>query len=186
MKLIVGLGNIGKNYEKTRHNAGFMAIDKLADHFSVLLNQKKFNGSYGEFIYQGEKIILLKPEKYMNLSGEVIAQYVRYFKIDLSDLLIFSDDLDMPVGKVKIKYKGSSGGHNGIQNIQQNLGTDQFKRIKIGISNHGNMDMKDYVLGKFTPDELKELNQVLDQVPDMFIDYMNISFDNLMSKYNKK
>lgn len=186
MKLIVGLGNIGKEYENTRHNIGFMALDKIAEYFSLSFNKQKFEGSYTEFLYNGEKIILLKPEKYMNLSGEVIIQYVNFFKIDISDILIISDDLDMPIGKLKIKYKGSSGGHNGLKDIAKNLKTEEFKRIKVGISNNKLMDTKNYVLGKFTVEEKNILNETLNLFPEIFKYYMENNFDNLMNKYNKK
>lgn len=186
MKLIVGLGNIGKEYDKTRHNVGFMAIDKIAETFKIEFNKKKFSGSYCEFFYKSEKVILLKPEKYMNLSGEVIKPFMDFFKIDIEDLLVISDDLDMPIGKIKLKYKGSSGGHNGLKNISLHLGTENFKRIKIGISNDKKKDTKDYVLGKFTKEELEKLDDIFMQVPEIFENYMNLTFDNLMNKYNKK
>ena len=124
MKLIVGLGNPGKEYENTRHNIGFMVID------NYLKNEKfktKFNGMYLKKVINNEEVIFLKPLSYMNLSGEVVKKYVNYFKINLSDLLIISDDLDMPCFKIKLKYKGSSGGHNGLKNIIQNINTEEFK-----------------------------------------------------------
>jgi PTH1 family peptidyl-tRNA hydrolase len=186
MKLIVGLGNIGKKYENTRHNVGFMLIDKIADNFHITFDKSKFCGAYTEFNYNGEKIILLKPEKYMNLSGEVVAAYVKFYKIPISDILIISDDLDMPTGKIKLKYKGSSGGHNGLKNIEQNLGTNEYKRLKVGIANNKLIDTKDYVLGKFTKEEFNELSKVLDMIVTIFIDYLNLDFDNVMTKYNKK
>lgn len=186
MKLIVGLGNIGKEYDNTRHNIGFMTVDKIAEYFKVDFNKKKFNGSYCEIFYENEKVILLKPEKYMNLSGEVVKPFVDFFKINIEDILIISDDLDMPIGKIKLKYKGSSGGHNGLKNISLHLGTENFKRLKIGISNDKTRDTKDYVLGKFTKEELNNLNELLNEMPKIFIDYMNLTFDNLMNKYNKK
>jgi len=186
MKLIVGLGNIGKEYENTRHNVGFMCIDKIAESFNVDFNKKKFNGSYCEIFYKNEKVFLLKPEKYMNLSGEVVKPFIDFFKIDVEDVLIISDDLDMPIGKIKLKYKGSSGGHNGLKNISKHLGTENFKRIKIGISNDKEYDTKDYVLGKFKKEEFDILNEILNQIPKIFEDYINLTFDNLMNKYNKK
>ena len=137
MKLIVGLGNPGKEYENTRHNIGFMVID------NYLKNEKfktKFNGMYLKKVINNEEVIFLKPLSYMNLSGEVVKKYVNYFKINLSDLLIISDDLDMPCFKIKLKYKGSSGGHNGLKNIIQNINTEEFKRLKIGISNNLNIE----------------------------------------------
>ena len=155
MKLIVGLGNPGKEYNKTRHNMGFMILDYFAMKHNILINQEKFSGLYGEFNYNGEKVILLKPQKYMNLSGEVVKKYLAYFKIKIDDLLIISDDLDMAFGRFRLRLMGSSGGHNGLKNIEQNIGKSHYKRLKIGISNNKSVDTKDYVLGKLSPKEIK-------------------------------
>lgn len=186
MKLVAGLGNIGREYENTRHNIGFMCLDRIAVSFHVEFDKKKFNGSYAEILYNKEKIILVKPEKYMNLSGEVIAAFLRFYKMSPCDLLVISDDLDMPTGKIKLKHKGSSGGHNGLKDIENHLGTREYKRLKIGISNNKKEDTKDYVLGKFREDEKKVLEETLSLIPKIFMDYLNLSFDNVMSKYNKK
>jgi len=183
MKLIVGLGNPGKEYEKTRHNMGFLCIDYFAKKNNVEINKNKFDGLYTELIYKQEKILLLKPMKYINLSGEVIKKYIDFYKIDVNDILIISDDLDMPFGKLKLKYKGSSGGHNGLKNIEQHLKTQEYKRIKIGISNNKEIDTKDYVLGKIKDDKL--LNDTINKVSEVLKDYVDLSFDNLMNKYNK-
>ena len=153
MKLIVGLGNPGREYENTRHNIGFMCLDKMAEYLKVNFDSNKFSGSYAQVNYNGEKIILLKPGKYMNLSGEVIRDFVKFFKISVEDVLIICDDLDTAVGTYRLRYKGSSGGHNGLKNIELHLRTKEYKRIKIGISNNKLIDTKDYVLGKFTKDE---------------------------------
>lgn len=182
MKLIVGLGNPGKEYEQTRHNMGFMCIDAFAQKNNLNINQKKFDGLYTEFNYNNEKVILLKPQRYINLSGEVIRKYVDYYKIDISNILIISDDLDLPFGKIKIKYKGSSGGHNGLKNIELHLKTQEYKRIKIGISNNKELDTKDYVLSKIN--DSKTLNQTVSLVSDILEDYFNLTFENLMNKYN--
>jgi len=184
MKLIVGLGNPGKEYNKTRHNIGFMCIDKIAEYFKVDFNLNKFNGSYTSFNYNGEKIILLKPEKYINLSGEVIRDFINFFKIDIDDLLIICDDLDTKVGNYRLRYKGSSGGHNGLKNIELHLSTKDYKRIKIGISNNKNIDTKDYVLGKFTKEEIDLINPIIDKFPSIIEDYLKLPFDNVMNKYN--
>lgn len=184
MKLIVGLGNPGKEYEQTRHNVGFMSIDSIANHYNVKLNKNKFDGLYTEFNHKGEKIILLKPCKYMNLSGEVIKSYISFYKIDPNDILIICDDLDTPIGTYRLRYKGSSGGHNGLKNIELNIGTQNYKRIKIGISNNKNIDTKNYVLGKFNNEEFILLKNILDKIPFIIDDYFDISFDNLMNKYN--
>ena len=184
MKLIVGLGNPGREYENTKHNMGFMAIDEIARSNNVTIDRNKFNGLYTEFNYNGEKVMLLKPQMYINLSGDVIRKYVEFYKIDLDDLLIISDDLDMDIGKLKIKYKGSSGGHNGLKNIEANLKTKEYRRIKIGISNDKLRDTKDYVLSKFNKEEANIVNSTISKFPQIFKDYMDMSFDNLMNKYN--
>ena len=186
MKLIVGLGNPGKEYADTRHNAGFKFIDEYAKSKGLTFNQNKFKGLYTTFINNGEKIILLKPQKYMNLSGEVVRDFVNFFKIKTDDILIICDDLDTPLGKIKIKYKGSSGGHNGLKNIEQNLNTKEYKRIKIGISNDKNEDRINYVIGKMPKEDLNKLNEVTSRSPEILEDYLNLKFDNLMNKYNTK
>ena len=184
MKLIVGLGNPGKEYENTRHNIGFMALDKLSQSLNINIDKNKFDGLYGEKIINDEKILFLKPQTYMNLSGEVVRKYVDFFKIKIEDILIINDDLDLPLGKIKIKFQGSCGGHNGLRNIEQHLSTDKYKRIKIGISNNKLFDTKDYVLSKFNKEELEILNKTIDIIPQIFDDYINYSFDKVMSKYN--
>lgn len=182
MKLIIGLGNPGKEYENTRHNIGFMVID------NYLKNEKfktKFNGMYLKKVINNEEVIFLKPLSYMNLSGEVVKKYVNYFKINLSDLLIISDDLDMPCFKIKLKYKGSSGGHNGLKNIIQNINTEEFKRLKIGISNNLNIDTKSYVLSKFNQEELEKLHKKFEITNNIINDFINLDFEKVMSKYNE-
>jgi len=184
MKLIVGLGNPGKEYENTRHNIGFMCLDKIAHNFQVSFDSNKFTGLYTQFNYNGEKIILLKPGKYMNLSGEVIRDFVNFYKISIDDILIICDDLDTNIGTYRLRYKGSSGGHNGLKNIELHLNTKEYKRIKIGISNNKLIDTKDYVLGKFTKEEQDLIKPIIDKMPDIMEDYLKLSFDHLMNKYN--
>ena len=186
MKLIVGLGNPGKEYEKTRHNIGFMIIDKFASKLGVEINKDKFNGLYCDTMINGEKVILLKPQSYINLSGEVIRKYVDFFKINIEDILIIHDDLDLPVGTYRVKQQGSSGGHNGLKNIELHLGTQEYKRVKIGISNNKLMDTKDYVLGKLSKEETEEIEKVRDIVLDIIDDYFKLDFNSLMNKYNRK
>lgn len=184
MKIIVGLGNPGNEYKNTRHNVGFMAIDRIVEQNDLSFNKEKFNGIYTELLYQGEKIIFLKPQRYINLSGEVLKKYLDFYKIDIKDILIISDDLDLPVGKIKIKLKGGSGGHNGLKNIEHHLKTKEYKRIKVGIANNKNMNTKDYVLGKFNKEDQKLLDESLNLFPNIFEDYLNLTFENLMNKYN--
>lgn len=183
MKLVVGLGNPGKEYENTRHNIGFMMIDRIVKEYN-LVEKEKMNGLYYELKIGDEKIYLLKPLSYMNLSGTVVKKYMDYFKINSEDILIIHDDLDLPVGTHKLREKGSSGGHNGLKSIEQNIGTSEYKRIKIGISNNKEIDTKDYVLGKFSKAEKEELNKFINQAPEIINDYIKLSFQNLMNKYN--
>ena len=186
MKLIVGLGNPGREYENTRHNIGFQTIDKYASKLGVSINKSKFNGLYGETIISGDKVMLLKPQSYINLSGEVIRKFVDFYKINIEDILIIHDDLDLEVGTYKIKQKGSSGGHNGLKNIELHLGTQEYKRIKIGISNNKNIDTKDYVLGRLSKEEEEKLNEVKNTVLNIVDDYLKVSFSDLMAKYNHR
>lgn len=186
MKLVVGLGNPGREYENTRHNIGFLTIDKYADKLGVSITKSKFNGLCGETLINGEKVLFLKPQSYINLSGEVIRKFVDFYKISIEDILIIHDDLDLAVGTYKIKQKGSSGGHNGLKNIELHLGTQEYKRIKIGISNNKNIDTKDYVLGKLSKEENEALLQVQNKVLSILDDYFKISFSELMAKYNHR
>lgn len=186
MYLIVGLGNPGRAFEGTRHNMGFMCIDTIAHKYGVAINKKKFGGLYGEFVYHGEKVILLKPQQYINLSGEVVKAFVDYYNIPLEQLLIINDDLDLVFGTIKIKYKGRSGGHNGLKNIEAHLKTQNYRRIKLGISNDKTLDTKNYVLGKIPREDQATLSNILDLVCHIFEDYFVLSFENLMNKYNHK
>ncbi len=186
MKLIVGLGNPGRKYNKTRHNMGFLAIDKYLDSVDSVKAKNKFNGEYYHLEINGEQVIFLKPLSYMNLSGTVIRQFVEYYKINFDDILIIHDDLDTYFGNIKIKKGGSSAGHNGLKNIEENLKTKEYKRVKLGISSNGEEEKSDYVLAKFNKEEQKELENILEITTDIINDYLTLSFDNLMNKYNKK
>ena len=186
MKLIVGLGNPGKEYENTRHNIGYIFIDEFAKELNVSVNKKKFNGYYIKTKVMGEDLILLKPLSYMNLSGEVVKKFVDYFNIDIGDILIINDDLDLYLGNFKLKSSGSSGGHNGLKNIEKHLGTSNYKRLKIGISNNKDMDTRDYVLGNFSKVEKNILDELKDTVLKILNDFITVDFDILMAKYNSK
>lgn len=182
MKLIVGLGNKGNEYNNTRHNVGFMVVDNYINKNNLTL-KFKLDGLYAETIINGEKVIFLKPQNYINLSGDVINKYIKYFKIDIKDILVIHDDMDLEIGTFKIRYKGGSAGHNGLKNIEANLKTNEYKRIKIGISKN-NIDKVDYVLGKFSSTELSKLNKVIDITYNIIEDFVSLSFENLMNKYN--
>lgn len=184
MKLIVGLGNPGKQYENTRHNVGFMVIDQLADEIKVKVDNRKGDALYGQGSIDGEKIMLLKPQRFINLSGEVIAEFVRYFKIDINDILIINDDLDIKIGSYKLKSHGSSGGHNGLKNIELHLATQEYKRLKIGISNNKEIDTKDYVLGSFSKEDKKLIAEIVEKATFIAKDFVKMDFVALMNKYN--
>lgn len=186
MKLIVGLGNPGREYENTRHNVGFQLLDYIASSKGLDFNREKFNGKYLEFSVNGEKVILLKPLSFMNLSGSVVARFVSFYKIPLNNVLVIQDDLDMCFGKIKIVYNSSSGGHNGIRDIERCLGSREYNRLKIGISNDKTKDTKDYVLGKFSNEEEKILKEDYEKLKDIVEDFCGLSLQMLMSKYNNK
>ena len=186
-KLIIGLGNPGKEYDNTRHNIGFMFLDYYLNKKGILADwKKKFNGLYVESLIGGEKVIFLKPQSYMNLSGTVVNQFMSYFKIDISDILVFSDDMDLLTGNFKLKDKGSCGGHNGLRNIENCLSSSEYKRLKIGISKDKDADMKDYVLGKFSKTDTETYNKLFDELIEVIDDYFKLPFGDLMSKYNRK
>lgn len=186
MKLIVGLGNPGKNYENTRHNIGFQLLDFIADKKGLDFSKEKFNGKYLEYNVSGEKVILVKPLSYMNLSGSVVSSFVNFYKIDIKDILVIQDDLDMHFGRVKIVNNSSSGGHNGIKDIEKFLGSREYVRLKIGISNDKELDTKDYVLGKFSKEETEILNNIYNNLVNVVDDFCSISLDLLKGKYNNK
>ena len=185
MKLIVGLGNPGDEYKNTRHNVGFMVLDSWMNYHNYKFDKNKFNGEYSIIKYNNEDVIILKPLSFMNLSGTVVLSFVNYFKIDIDDILVIYDDKDIELGSVKLKKNGSCGGHNGIRNIIDNLKTDKFKRLKVGLSKN-NTDMISFVLGKFSNVEKCKLDDVLKETNNILDDYFTLTFDNLMNKYNKK
>ena len=160
MFLIVGLGNPGKEYDGTRHNIGFAAVDYIADKYNIELNRIKFKGIFGEGLINGKKVILLKPTTYMNLSGESIREVVNFYKISNEEVIVIYDDISLEVGRLRIREKGSHGGHNGIKSIIANLGTDVFPRVKIGVgAPKGNL--VSHVLGKFSDDEVEILRETI-------------------------
>lgn len=187
MKLVVGLGNPSKAYENTRHNVGFSFLDYyLEEKFEDVVWSKKNNGLIYSTVVGGEKILFLKPQTYMNLSGDAVHKVVDYYNIDLNDILIISDDLDLNIGNFKLKLSGSSGGHNGIKDIQNKLNSNDIKRLKIGISNNKGIDTKDYVLSEFNRNEIKKLKEVFKELCLVMDDYFVLSFEDLMNKYNRK
>ena len=186
MKLIVGLGNPGIAYQNTRHNIGFSLLDFIAKEKNLSFDSEKFHGRYVCYSYHDEKVLLLKPLSYMNLSGSVVLDFVRFYKISLDDILVIQDDLDMSFGRVKIVYNSSSGGHNGIKDIENKLGSREYTRLKIGISNDKDIDTKDYVLAKFSVQQQELLQEKFKKLVSVVDDFCDMSLDRLMNKYNNK
>ncbi len=184
MKMIVGLGNPGKEYENTRHNMGFIVLDNFVKSLNVSIDKKKFNALYSDLFISGEKVLLVKPQSYMNLSGEVVQSFANYYNIDYSDILVISDDLDLGFLDYRLRLFGSSGGHNGLKDIEECLGSNRFRRFRIGISNNHDIDTKDYVLGKFSKEDIKSIEEFLPKTVDILNDFIDLDFERLMSKYN--
>lgn len=183
MKLIVGLGNPDKEYDKTRHNVGFMVIDSYLGSVNW---SNKFNALYCEKVINGEKIIFVKPLTYMNNSGNAVGEFVRYFNIDNKNILVIQDDLDLNVGDYKLKMHSSSGGHNGIKSIIASLGNQDFPRLKVGIGSVKKDEVIDYVLGKFSKSELEVLNELFNTFDKIINSFINEGIDKTMNVYNTK
>lgn len=186
VKLVVGLGNPGKAYANTRHNMGFMVLDEIANRLDVSKWKERDNALYFDTHLDFCRVVFIKPQNFINLSGDVMIKFVKYLNIKTEDILVISDDLDLPIGSIKLKEKGSSGGHNGLKNIENQLGTNEYKRIKIGISNDKEMDTKDYVLGKLSISEKKALLPIIQNVADAVLASITTPFPELMSKYNTR
>lgn len=186
MKLIVGLGNPGRDYIWTRHNVGFGLLDVIANKKGISFNKNKFNADYAEFFIKGEKVLLIKPLSFMNLSGTVVKKYYDFYKLSLNDILIIQDDLDMDFGRIKVVFNSSSGGHNGIKDIERCLGSKEYVRLKIGISKDSSIDTKDYVLGSFSSEEKNSLASIYNFLSDIVDDFCSLSLDKIMNKYNRK
>ena len=186
MKCIVGLGNIGKRFELTRHNIGFEVIDYLLERNQFTLDKQKFKGAYTIERIAGEKVMFIEPLTLINLSGEAVGPLMKYYDIDIDDLLVLYDDLDLPQGEIRLRQKGSAGGHNGMKSIIQALGTDQFKRIRIGVDRPSNgMAIVDYVLQRFSDQEMKTMNKVIEHSARAVEAFIETSrFDNVMNEYN--
>jgi len=185
MKIIIGLGNPGKKYEETRHNAGFMAIDKISDKWGIPVQQAKFRALVGEGRIDGAKVLLVKPQTYMNLSGESVGEILRFYKLTPEDILVIYDELDLPLGQLRLREKGSAGGHNGIKSLIQHLGTQEFKRIRIGISRPPQgMSVSDYVLGTFSAAERAQIEETVSLAAEASVLWLRESFVNVMNRYN--
>ena len=184
--LLVGLGNPGDKYDNTRHNVGFAAIDQLAEELRVPVQKLKYRALTQTVELGGAKVLLMKPITYMNLSGEAVGEAARFFKIPADHVLVLSDDVSLPVGRLRIRKGGSAGGHNGLKSIIQHLGTDQFPRVKIGVGEkpHPDYDMADWVLGKFAGEDLKTITQAIERAGKAATCYIQDGPDKAMNKFN--
>ena len=188
MYLIVGLGNPGKQYENTRHNVGFDAVDLLVDEYRVPSSGKQHKAMYGKGVIAGQKVILAKPLTYMNLSGESVRALVDYYKIDPEEeLIVIYDDISLEVGQLRIRRKGSAGGHNGIKNIIAMTGTQNFMRIKVGVGEKPKgWDLADYVLGHFSTEDRAKVEEAIGHAMDAAVLMMQGEVDKAMNDYNSK
>ena len=183
MFLIVGLGNPGKEYEDTRHNIGFKVVDNIAKEYNIEINRQKFKGTYGEGFIGGEKVILLKPTTFMNLSGESVRAVVDFYNLDNDKILVIYDDISLEVGTLRIREKGSAGGHNGIKSIIAHLDGDVFSRIKVGVG-QPNGDLIKYVLGKFTKEEVVVLSETIEASTKATRDIIKSDVKTAMNQFN--
>ena len=184
--LIVGLGNPGKEYETTRHNAGFRALDILAGKLGCRVDKLKYQGLYGQTTYQGKKLLLLKPQTYMNLSGRSILQLSAYFSIPPQRIIVLFDDISLPPGRLRVRGEGSAGGHNGIKSIIQELGSQEFPRVKIGVGAkpHPDFDLADWVLSHFTAQEDKALQPALERAAEAALAIIDHGIYETANRYN--
>lgn len=184
--IIVGLGNPGKEYENTRHNAGFMAVDRLAEKQNTSVNRVKFKGCVGECTLAGRRVLLLKPGTFMNLSGQSVKEAMAFYKIPPERTLILFDDINLPPGRLRVRRKGSDGGHNGMKNIIYLSGSDQFPRVKLGVGQKPNpeYDLADWVLSKFTQADRKALDSALDNACAAAEQIVRGETDQAMNLYN--
>ncbi len=188
MYIIAGLGNPGSRYDKTRHNCGFEAIDILAERLRIDVSDRKFKSLCGNGICDGRKVLLMKPQTFMNLSGEAVQAAVSFYKIDpAEELIVLYDDISLEPGQLRVRAKGSAGGHNGIRNIIQMLGTDHFKRVKIGTgAKPADMDLADYVLGRFPFSERADMTAAFDLAARAARELVTEPIDRVMNSYNRK
>lgn len=185
-KLIVGLGNPGPKYLWTRHNAGFMVLDRLAHAIGASVARKSFSGVFGEAAWHGERLLLLKPQTYMNLSGRSVAEALRFHKLPLTDTIVIHDDLDIPFGRVKVKEGGGHGGHNGLRSLVQELGGAGFVRVRVGIGRPVHGDVVNYVLTNFSQGEMADSAHLLDGTLDLLESLLTAGLPKTMSLYNNK
>lgn len=186
MFVIAGLGNPGRKYEKTRHNMGFLTVDRLAEKNDIKVNKLKHKALVGNGIISGQKVLLVKPQTYMNLSGESLCEIMDYYDVDMEDLLVIYDDFDLETGAIRIRKKGSAGSHNGMKSIINHLKSQDFPRIRIGIGQSGGLDWKDFVIGKVGKQEEAVISEAIDRATDAVESILAEGIDRAMNEYNIK
>lgn len=186
MKLIVGLGNPGAQYAKTRHNVGFMAVDRLAQRHAITGPKHKFQARVLEGPLAGEKCVLVQPLVYMNRSGRSVAEAVRFYKLALEDVLVIVDDVALPCGAIRLRKAGSAGGHNGLSDIERALGTSDYPRLRIGIDPPGRIPQVDYVLGRFSPEQAEAIDRALEEGCDAIEAWIGEGIDKAMTAFNAR
>ena len=184
--VVVGLGNPGLIYQKSRHNAGFQALDRLAGRMSIRVTKRGFSGIYGEGIRRGERVVLVKPTTYMNLSGDCVQQVLHFFKVPLEGLIVLYDDIDLPAGGLRIRASGSAGTHNGMRSVIACVGGEGFKRIRIGVGASRGAELKNYVLAKPSKAEQALLDKAFDDAADAALMLLDGRLAEAQGKYNKK
>lgn len=187
MKMIVGLGNIGTKYAHTRHNVGFDVVDEYARHRQTAIMNNDYHAMIGSFFADGEKVLLVKPTTFMNESGQAVRALMDYYQIPLEDILIVHDDMDLPVGKLRLRHNGSAGGHNGIKSVIAHTKSKEFARMRIGIAHPKQQSVVDWVLGRFTPDQQAEITAAMPQLMSALDDWVaGMPFQKLMNQYNHR
>lgn len=186
MYLIVGLGNPGKQYEMTRHNIGFHTIDYIADTNKVKINKLKYKALYGEAVIGGEKVYIVKPQTYMNLSGDSVIEFANFYKIPPENIIVINDDISLDTGRIRVRAKGSAGGHNGLKSIIYQLKSDNFPRVKIGVGapKHEEYDLADFVLGRFTKEEIPVMEAAILKASKAVEEIIRNGPQSAMNKYN--
>ena len=186
VRLIAGLGNPGKEYAGTRHNVGFEIIDILAQRLNVEVKQKKFGSLFGETVFEGRKLLLLKPQQYMNRSGQNVATVAGFYRLPVENILVVTDDMALEPGSIRLRAKGSSGGHNGLADIISKVGTNEFARLRVGIGQSGRSGTVGFVLGKPSAEDKKLISQSMETASMAVLSWVTDGIDNAMNKFNVK
>ncbi len=188
MYIIVGLGNPGKQYDMTRHNIGFHTIDYIADKYGVKLTKLKFKAAYGDAVIGGEKVYLVKPQTFMNLSGDSVAEMAQFYKVPTQNIIVISDDISLDTGRIRVRAKGSAGGHNGLKSIIYRLNSDMFPRVKMGVGapKHEDYDLADFVLGRFTKEEIPVMEDAIKKAETAVCEIIKNGVQSAMNKCNGK